>query len=139
MMHGIRLPDPDAPAARDYPLYVLNGQQLTLPADISSGYTVSLAASGGGVAPKVTISNTDGRFTFATIAAQAARLLGTASLAAPFVPGDRLLALTQSEPFAVIKKRFALSAPVLWRPSPQSRKWWAASGPAYSGRPPAGR
>jgi hypothetical protein len=47
LMHGIRLPDPDAPTARDYPLFVLSGQQLTLPADTGSGYTVSLATGGG--------------------------------------------------------------------------------------------
>ena len=120
LMHGVRLPDPASPTVRDYPLYVLSGQQLALPADLSSGYTVNLEASGDGVNPKVTISNADGKFPFANIAEQLATLLGTASLAAPFDPGDRVLALTQSEPFAVVKKRFALSAPVLWNQAGQS-------------------
>src|ERR1700690_3322376 len=122
LMHGIRLPDPDAPTARDYPLYVLSGQQLALPADIGSGLTVNLAASGGGAQPKVSFPKGDGTFTFSTIAAQVTKLLGGATPAAPFAPGDRLVALTQSEPFAVANKRFALSAPVLWSQAGQAQR-----------------
>ncbi len=101
LMHSIRLPDPDAPGPQDYPLFVLSGQQLTLPADTSSGYAVNLAPTHG-AHPKLSFPGANGAFSFEI-----------GKLAAQFVPADRILALSQSEPFAVTKRRFALADPVL--------------------------